>query len=67
MFLAFLYCICESSIEVTSLNNASKDRFIPQLHNNIEFNILMFLEVPSFHARMCEYNFVEACEFSFNC
>ena len=49
VFLAFLSCICDSSIKGTSLNKASTDRLISQLHNNIQFNVLTFLEVVSFH------------------
>ena len=48
--LAFLSCICESSVEGTSLNEASMDIFIPRLHNDIQFSVLTFLEVASFHA-----------------
>ena len=61
MFLAFLSCIFESSIQVTSLAEASKDRFIPQLHKDIQFNVFMFLEVAFFHACMLPYIILLKC------
>ena len=51
LFLAFLSCICESSIEDTILNEACKDRFISRVYSNFQCNVLTFLEVASFHAR----------------